>query len=103
MPKYVLMFHGGETPDEPTKEVMDSWMAWFGNLGDAIVDVGSQFGEAKTIYSDGTVKDGGGLDPVTGYTVIEAENMDKAVTLGSSCPGLLSGGSVKLFQAMRMD
>ena len=30
MAKFVLMFHGGESPEEPSPEVMDRWMAWFG-------------------------------------------------------------------------
>jgi hypothetical protein len=41
MPRFVLMFHGGETPEQPSPEVMDRWMAWFGQLGDAVVDMGA--------------------------------------------------------------
>ena len=44
MTKFVLMFHGGETPEEPSAEVMDRWMAWFGELGEAVVDMGAPFG-----------------------------------------------------------
>ncbi len=44
MAKFVLMFHGGETPEEPSPEVMDRWMAWFGELGEAVVDMGAPFG-----------------------------------------------------------
>lgn len=28
-----------ETPQEPSSEVMDAWMAWFGQLGEAVVDM----------------------------------------------------------------
>ena len=41
MAKFVLTFHRGESPEEPSPEVMDRWMAWFGELGSAVVDMGS--------------------------------------------------------------
>jgi hypothetical protein len=102
MAKFVLMFHGGETPQEPSPEVMDRWMAWFGELGEAVVDMGAPFGESATIASDGTPSPGSGSDPATGYTVIEAPNFHDAVVMAKGCPGLSSGGSVKLYETMQM-
>lgn len=61
MAKFVLMFHGGETPEPPSPEVMDRWMAWFGTLGDAVIDMGAPFGDAATIASDGTPSPGPAL------------------------------------------
>lgn len=102
MPKFVLMFHGGANPEDPSQETMDRWMAWFGELGDAVADMGSPFGSSATIASDGTSSEGSGPDPATGYTVIEAANLHDAVVLAKGCPGLSSGGSVKLYEAMQM-
>jgi hypothetical protein len=103
MSKFVLMFHGGATPEEPSQESMDRWMAWFGELGDAVADMGAPFGPSATIASDGIPSDGCGPDPATGYTVIEAANLHDAVGMAKGCPGLNSGGSVKLYEAMQMD
>ena len=102
MAKFVLMFHSGETPEEPSPEVMDRWMAWFGQLGDAVVDMGAPFGASATIASDGTPSEGSGADPATGYTVIEAPNLHDAVVMAKGCPGLSGGGSVKLYETMQM-
>ena len=102
MSKFVLMFHGGESPEEPSPEVMDRWMAWFGELGDSITDMGSPFRAAATVASDGTSTDGGGSDPASGYTVIEAASLDDAVTKARTCPGLQSGGSVKVYETATM-
>ncbi len=33
MANYVLMYHGGATPEEPVDTVMARWMAWFGEMG----------------------------------------------------------------------
>ena len=102
MAKFVLMFHGGETPEEPSPETMDRWMAWFGELGEAVVDMGAPFGASATIASDGTPSEGSGPDPANGYTVIEAANLHDAVVMGKGCPGLSSGGSVRVYEAMQM-
>ena len=102
MAKFVLMFHGGATPEEPSPAVMDRWMAWFGELGEAVVDMGAPFGAAATIASDGTPSKGSGADPATGYTVIEVANLLDAVVMAKGCPGLSSGGSVKVYEAMQM-
>ena len=98
MTKFVLMFHGGDAPEEPSPEVMDRWMAWFGELGDAVVDMGAPFGASATIASDGTPNPGSGPDPANGYTIIEAANFHDAVVMAKGCPGLSSGGSVKVYE-----
>src|SRR5437899_12865182 len=100
MSKFVVIFHGGETPEAPSPEVMDRWMAWFGELGAAVVDMGAPFGASATIASDGTPIPGSGSDPATGYTVIEAPNLHDAFVMAKGCPGLSAGGSVRLYEAM---
>ena len=102
MAKFVLMYHGGESPEDPSLEVMDRWMAWFGELGDAVVDTGAPFVGSATIASDGTPSPGAGPDAATGYTVIEAGNLHDAVVMAKGCPGLSTGGSVKLHEMMPM-
>lgn len=102
MPKFVLMFHGGPSPATPSPETMDRWMAWFGELGDAVVNMGSPFAASATIASDGTPGEGSGSDPATGYTVVEAANLHDAGVMAKGCPGLGSGGSVKLYETVSM-
>ena len=104
MAKFVLMYHGGEvSSDEATQAaVMDAWMAWFGEIGPSIVDMGSPFGATATIASNGSVSQGGGSDPATGYTVIEAADIDAAVDRAKGCPGLSSGGTLKVYEAVQM-
>ena len=99
MSRFVLMFHGGDSPEEPSPAVMERWMAWFGDLGGAVVDMGSPFGAAATVTSDGTPSDGAGPDPANGYTIVEAPDLHHAVVMAKGCPGLSSGGSVKVYEA----
>ena len=81
---------------------MDAWMAWFGGMGDAVVDGGNPAGAWRTVGAAG-VTDGGGANPVTGYSVIKADSLDAAVKIAQGCPILAVGGTVEVaetFNAM---
>jgi hypothetical protein len=105
MANYLLAHHGGgmtETNEEQAR-VMASWGKWYEDLGASIVDGGNPVGRAQTVSSDGSVTEGGGANPVTGYTIIQADGMDRAVELAKGCPVLETGGSVEVgetFQVM---
>lgn len=103
MAKFVFSYQGGamaETEAEQ-KAVMDEWMAWFGALGAAVVDGGAPFAASKTVASDGSVSDGNAA-ALTGYSIIEAKNLDDAAEKAKGCPVLGSGGSVGVYEAHEM-
>ena len=101
MAKYVLAYRGGsmaETEAEQQK-VMEQWMNWFGSLGSSVVDGGSPFGPAATVASDGSTSSGGSA-ALTGYSIIEATNLDDASSKAKGCPVLSSGGTIDVYEAM---
>ena len=104
MPNYLLAYHGGGMAEtgEAQAEVMAAWGRWYEELGQAIVDVGNPVGQAKTIASDGSVTDGGGANPVTGYTIISADDIDAAVQVSKGCPVLTTGGSVEVSETFEV-
>lgn len=104
MPKYLLGYHGGSMPQSPEEgaKVMAAWTAWMGSLGKAMIDPGNPTGPVKTIAANGAVSDGGGANPLTGYSVIEADSLDAAVRLAKSCPQLAAGGSVQVAETIAM-
>lgn len=75
---------------------------WYEDLGASIVDVGNPVGRAQTVSSDGSVTEGGGPNPVTGYTIIHAETVERAVELAKGCPILESGGSVEVGETFQV-
>ena len=104
MAKYLLAYHGGgmaETEEEQAR-VMGLWNDWYGQLGASIVDGGAPTAFAKSVAADGSVSDGGGSNPVTGYTVVEADNIDDAVAKASGCPIRESGGSIEVAELIDM-
>lgn len=104
MTKYLLNYHGGSAPQNPAEgeKVMKAWVDWMGSLGKALVDGGNPTGPSKTIAANGKVSDGGGANPSTGYSILEAKSLDEAVTMSKGCPIFKSGGSVEVAELMPM-
>lgn len=98
MAKYLFIYHGGGMPDGPeeAEKAMEAWGSWFESLDGAVIDGGSPIGQSTTVLSDGSVVDGGGDNPTTGYGVIEASSLEDAIAKAKGCPILASGGSVEL-------
>lgn len=104
MPNFVFAFHGGARPETPEegKAVMAAWMAWMGDIEASIVDAGAPVGMSKTVSSAG-VADDGGPNPLSGYTIVKADDIDGAVALAKGCPIHSSGGSVEVAELMHMS
>jgi hypothetical protein len=105
MPTFLLAYHGGrmaETDDEQ-EQVMNDWIAWFGAVGEAMKDPGMPVIRARTIGDDGEISDGGGDNPVSGYSVLEADSLDAAVEAAKGCPVLKSGGSIEVAEVGMAD
>jgi hypothetical protein len=95
--KYVLLYLGGtapQTPEEGEKATAD-WLAWFGKVGDRVVETGNAFGSSFTVGD-------AGASGVSGYTAISADSADEAKTLLDGHPHLKSGGSIEVHEALEM-
>jgi hypothetical protein len=105
MANYLLSYHGGSTPESPVDQakVMKDWTDWFGGLGKAVADGGNPTATSKTVNADGTVSDGGGANPVTGYSILMADNLDSAVAMAKGCPIVASGGSIEVSEILAMN
>jgi hypothetical protein len=104
MANYLLLYSGGSMPATPAEQqaVMQAWTAWFGQLGDAVVDGGNPTSaNAKTIASDGSVSDGGGGMMPSGYSILKADSMDAAVEMAKGCPVLQGGAKVMVYETFQ--
>ena len=102
MTNYVFAYHGGKKPETPEAgaAMMAKWQAWFGDLGGAVVDGGAPVGMSKTVSASG-VTDGGGTNPLSGYSIVQADSLDAAIELAKGCP-ILEHGSVEVAEAMEI-
>jgi hypothetical protein len=99
MGTYVLVYTGGDQPssEDEGKAVMDAWMAWFGQLGEAVTDGGNPFGPSMTVAPDGSVTEGN-VSRASGYSIITAPDLAAATELAKDCPHLSANGTVEVFE-----
>jgi len=104
MPKYIFAYHGGATPSTPEegKAVMEKWTNWMGTLGAAIVDGGAPCGKSHTVNGQGA-SEGGGSNPLSGYTLVNAASMEDACKMATGCPiNDDATGSVEVCECLEM-
>ena len=102
MPNYLLAYHGGTAPQSPEEgaKAMAAWNAWFGSIGANVVDGGNPVGASSTVSGDG-VTDNGGANPVSGYSIISADDMAGVIEISQACPIVTAhGGSVEIAEIM---
>lgn len=104
MAKYLFVYHGGSRPlsEADAKKVMDAWGKWFGSMGSAVIDGGNPVGKSSTVKADGSLAGDGGTNPASGYSLIEAVNLEEAHRKAQGCPILKSGGTIEIAQAIDM-
>lgn len=98
MPKFLFVYHGGSAPasaEEGQKE-MAAWGEWFGSLAEAVVDGGNPVGPSSTVQPNGRVVSDGGANPASGYSLVDAPDLDGALAMAKGCPILARGGSVEV-------
>ena len=104
MSKFVFAYHGGSHYSNASEydRIMHAWQQWLQAMGPAVVDGGNPVGLSSTVRADGTIMHSGGLNPISGYSLIEADSIDEALELARACPILLNGGSIEVAKAMQM-
>ena len=104
MAKYLFVYHGGKKAEseEDLAKGLDAWGKWFGSMGAAVIDGGNPVGESSTVNPDGSVSNNGGANPASGYSLIEAADLDDALAKAKGCPILVGGGSIEVAEAIDM-
>lgn len=96
MKKFVFLYYGFEPL---TQEIKDAWGKWFASIGDKMVDSGSPFGAGREITHNGIKELSLDLEAVTGYSIINAENITEAEKIARGCPIITS---IRVYEAMSM-
>jgi len=81
---------------------MQAWMIWMGEVGDAWADPGNPVGMSKTVMHD-KVEDNGGANPLSGYSIVEADSIEAACEIAKGCPILIGGsGTIEVAPIVEM-
>ena len=100
MANFVLVYTGGSAgaTDAEREKTMQAWGAWFGKLGDKMVDAGNPFSAHAKNLSNGSIHDGAVGTPATGYSILKADSLNDAADLAQGCPVLQSGGKITVYE-----
>jgi hypothetical protein len=81
MANFALAYKGGKMAetDEEREQVMAAWGQWIGDLGPALVD-----------------------SALTGYSILDADSLSAATELAKGCPVLANGGSVEVYETIKV-
>lgn len=103
MTNYIVTYHGGKRPESPEEEAehMAKWEAWADSLGTSLANRGTPIGKSKTVSSSG-VTDGGGVNPLMGYSILKAATIDAAVKMVEDSPHINFGGTMVVAEMMEM-
>jgi len=92
--KFMLLHYGFE---KPTPEIMEAWGKWFESIADKTVDNGGLWGAAREISHAGTKDLPLGMESITGYTIINADNLDDAEKIAADNPFI---ASIRVYEVM---
>jgi hypothetical protein len=86
---------------EAGRKMMDEWMKWFQTAGSSIVDGGSPLGRNMHVTKTGTTAHSG--DYIGGYSIVHAEDMDKAKAMFSNHPHFMQdGNTIEMLEMLLM-
>ena len=108
MSEFVFLYRGGA--QDRMQQMMQKWMAWMKDLGanGHLKDRGQPLERAgklvqgkQKVVTDGPFAEA--KDVVGGYTLIEAEDLSKAVELSKGCPIFEVEGAVEVRPVMKLN
>ena len=103
MPQYIIAYLGGDQPSSPEegKQHFAKYKEWLSSLGDSAVSPAIPLKHTTTVNSNGTVTTGG-TTTMSGYTIIEVDSMEAALSIAKACPFLDIGGSLEVSELAEM-
>ena len=103
MPQYVLTYLGGNPPASPEEgqKHFAKYKEWLSSMGESAISPANPLKDTNTVNPDGTVTTGG-TTSMSGYTIIEADSMESALTHAKACPFLEIGGSLEVSELIQM-
>ncbi len=101
MTKFMFIYHAPQAPadapppdPEQMQAVMQAWMAWSEKVGAGLVDFGNPLGGGVRVAADGATSSS--EREVSGYSVLEADDLDAALAFAKDHPHLTMPGGCEI-------
>ncbi len=93
MAKYIMIYKGEATDmsdmtPEQGAETLAKWGVWMEKVGSSLADIGTPFGPGVSVVDNGST---GTAVSLTGYSIVEAPDLEGAQALADGHPYLSEG------------
>lgn len=104
MARFMITYLGGDQPSSPEEgqRHFQRYKEWLSSLGDAALSPANPLKDTCTVSPDGSVTNAG-TTTMSGYTIVQADSMDKALQMAKSCPFLDINGSLEVSELVEMS
>ncbi len=92
MNEYIIAYYMGKQPPAQTdqKEGMKKFQEWIESHSEAVVNPGTPLGKSQIIAAQDSVA-AEHTSRLTGFSIVQAEDMDAAMKIAKTCPFLEVG------------
>lgn len=103
MPQFVLCYFAGDTPTtkEEGQKHYAQYQKWLSDLGTAVISPANPFKNTHTLNPNGSIT-AKSNSTMSGYTILEADSMEKAIEMARSCPFLNINGTLEISERIKM-
>ena len=104
MPQFLITYLGGDHPSSPEEgqKHFAKYQEWLSSLGSSAVSPMNPIKNTSTVNPDGSVTPGSAMS-MSGYTIIEAESIETAISIAKTCPFLVINGSLEVSELVKMS
>ncbi|HEY8998761.1 MAG TPA: hypothetical protein VIM53_00385 [Candidatus Saccharimonadales bacterium] len=99
MANFLLLYHGGmgmPQNDADKQKVLAAWNDWMGKVDGDLVDAGNPTSNVQTLKQSGAEAFAG--NRVSGYSIIQAEDLEHALEIAKTAPIVAQGGSIDVYE-----
>ena len=105
MGRFMMLYKGdatdpGDMSEDERNAVMVKWAEWMQGVGPALADVGAPLGPGTSLIDDGST---GAPVSLSGYSIVEADDLAAATRLADGHPFLSEGKgnfSIEVYEMM---
>ncbi|MDQ0273913.1 hypothetical protein [Cytobacillus purgationiresistens] len=96
--KFLFVYRGGEVPDNRLDRNVDELWRWLDNLKEDGYEKVRFAGSGRKFISQDSIDDYSG--DIFGVSIIEADSLEKAMSLTQNWPELQYGGMIEILEAI---
>jgi hypothetical protein len=103
MTQFIIIYIGGDQPASPEEgqKHFAKYQQWLAALGSAAVSPMNPIKNTHTVHADGSVTQGSDM-AMSGYTIVEADSLDDAISMAKACPFLEINGTLEVSELVKM-